>query len=553
LIIQNLDSEERRLTVREKIARLMTRGARRLLRAVLWRSILWIERRKIRGESIADHMEMRDISGVVSRRLSVRPIVSPSGYVYRYSADDVEKLRVEQFDLLIRCGSGILRGEILKVPRDGIVSFHHADNTVNRGGPAGFWEVYRREPFTGFIIQRLTDELDGGEVLQRGRFPTATLYLRNHANLCRRSNYYLMQMLARYLITRRLPIPERNVPYSGPLYRIPGPAVSLHYLARNVIDLVRSRVVHRLLGRRQVWGVSFVRKHWRDAALWRGQRVLAPEGRFFADPFVVSHAGRHYCLVEDFDWRLGRACISALTLNEMGAEFIDRVIVEPFHMSFPYVFEYDSKIYMVPETCKNRDIRIYEAEVFPTRWRLATIAMDNISAADTMIFQRDGLWWMFTNVNPLYEEDHSSELMIFYSDNPLGNDWRPHARNPIYIDPEKARNGGFLMDAGEMYRVAQSQGFNQYGAAAKIFRIVELSPTTYREELEAQVRPDFYPDLRGTHHMNGNEHITVFDHVQVEGAAKNIWRRNFGQSRLVPKPAHSRRAESESIGSISEV
>ena len=47
----------------------------------------------------------------------------------------------------------------------GIISFHHGDNNINRGGPAGFWEVFNEEPSTGFIIQRLTEELDGGDVI----------------------------------------------------------------------------------------------------------------------------------------------------------------------------------------------------------------------------------------------------------------------------------------------------------------------------------------------------------------------------------------------------
>ncbi len=43
-------------------------------------------------------------------------------------------------DVLIRCGKGILRGDILYAARHGILSFHHADNRINRGGPPGFWE-----------------------------------------------------------------------------------------------------------------------------------------------------------------------------------------------------------------------------------------------------------------------------------------------------------------------------------------------------------------------------------------------------------------------------
>ena len=31
---------------------------------------------------------------------------------------------------------------------------------------------------------------------------------------------------------------------------------------------------------------------------------------------------------------------------------------EPFHLSFPYLFEHDGALFMCPETSENRDIRI---------------------------------------------------------------------------------------------------------------------------------------------------------------------------------------------------
>ncbi len=104
----------------------------------------------------------------VPGRLLVKPRISPSRFVYRYGEEDLEKIRGERFDLLIRGGLGILRGGILESARLGILSFHHGENRVNRGGPAGFWEVYSGWSTTGFVVQRLTEELDGGDVVLRG-------------------------------------------------------------------------------------------------------------------------------------------------------------------------------------------------------------------------------------------------------------------------------------------------------------------------------------------------------------------------------------------------
>ena len=40
--------------------------------------------------------------------------------------------------------------------------------------------------------------------------------------------------------------------------------------------------------------------------------------------------------------------------------------------------------------------------------------MDNVDAADTSIFEKDGRWWMFTNLCSAKIRDHNSELHIFH-------------------------------------------------------------------------------------------------------------------------------------------
>ena len=73
----------------------------------------------------------------------------------------------------------------------GIISFHHGDNRVNRGGPSGFWEVFFNQPSSGFIIQQLTENLDNGNILLRGNIITSNLWLLNNAFLIEKSQYFM--------------------------------------------------------------------------------------------------------------------------------------------------------------------------------------------------------------------------------------------------------------------------------------------------------------------------------------------------------------------------
>src|SRR5262249_8427405 len=89
-----------------------------------------------------------------------------------FSEQDIAAIRSYDLDFILRFGFNIIRGEILRVPRFGIWSFHHDDEMTYRGGPPCFWEIYYKDPVTGAVLQKLTDRLDGGIVLKKGYLKT---------------------------------------------------------------------------------------------------------------------------------------------------------------------------------------------------------------------------------------------------------------------------------------------------------------------------------------------------------------------------------------------
>ena len=88
-------------------------------------------------------------------------------YVHRLAQADIDAVRALNLDVILRFGFNVIRGEILDTASFGVWSYHHGDNRSYRGGPAMFWEINNREPFCGTILQRLSEELDNGQVLYR--------------------------------------------------------------------------------------------------------------------------------------------------------------------------------------------------------------------------------------------------------------------------------------------------------------------------------------------------------------------------------------------------
>ena len=510
LIQEGLTKQEGRF--RRLIALSQKRGLSRILRLLSFKIITDLESLLLRRSAIhSDHLKSFDLRPFVPGSLHVTPVVSKSGLIFRYRDDDIRAIKSLGFDLLLFYASGILRGEILTAARFGVLSFHHADNRINRGQPAGFWEVYFRQDSTGFIIQQLTEELDGGNVLFRGAFATKYYYLLNYASLSQRSIFYLKRLLKDIARHRKLPDAEVPTPYFNRLFTTPTWREQLCYLFM-LLPRLLSNILDKIFDRhRRCWGVAYVTGDWRGLVMRRGRRIRNPPRRFLADPFVVRENDRDYCFVEDCDLATRKGSISVYRLGHDGAERLGTAINEPFHLSFPYIFKYGSKTYMCPETCEAREIRLYECVAFPLDWKLSRVLMSDVAAVDSMIFEHGQVWWLFTNIEPVAGGDYCSQLSIFYADSPLSENWTPHPKNPIFVDSSRARNGGILFDGDVIYRVAQKQGFNTYGKRASINKIVNLTKTDYREEEVRLIEPNFFDDISATHHLHSNGRVTVFD------------------------------------------
>jgi hypothetical protein len=259
----------------------------------------------------------------------------------------------------------------------------------------------------------------------------------------------------------------------------------------------------------------------RDAA-GKTWRLRAPAGFYLADPFLVRHQGRRALLVERFDYRTNKGDLCAIALDDPFRPGPLRPILPGrAHTSFPFTFTHDARLYLVPETSAEGSVEIHACEEFPASWRLARMVLEDIDAADSVIFPRDGLWWLVTAVR----EDSRRHLQIHFTDDPLQGRWQAHPVNQARLWQGAAhssgRNAGAVIEAdGVLYRPAQkSRRF--YGEDLQWMRIETLTPTAYRE------RPDEGPPgLRALvadwspHHLSLDDGLAVFD---IRDRARTDW------------------------------
>ena len=452
--------------------------------------------------------------------LKVYPNISPSGLVYQYTKEDLANIKDKKLDLMIREDGGILRGDVLTICPKGIISFHHADNDINRGGPPGFWEVFNKEKRTGFIIQLLKSELDGGDVLYKGYIQTDRHYLINLIRLYEISNVFLHRAIES-LATKN---PTLNIlpksPYAYQFYTAPTVMQQIQYLIRTMM-MISQQVYQKLVNHSYRWGVAYqYAESWDDVTLHKSTKIKNPPNHFLADPFVWHKNGQHYCFVENFSYQKQKAVISVIEITKNGYGQPQVALEEDFHLSYPFLFENKGTLYMCPESCENKDIRLYKCAQFPLKWKLEKVLIKDIEAADTNIFYRDGKWWLMTSICSGHQ-DNLNELHIFWSNDLLSNNWHPHPKNPVIFDPLQARNGGLLTKDNEYYRVFQIQGASyMYGEAFGVAKIIELSETNYKEDIEFKVYPEFFKNIKGTHSYSFKDGLMAIDFVEIANCNK---------------------------------
>ena len=393
--------------------------------------------------------ETRNLDSFPCKKIDVHPKISKSGLIYKYESSDIEKIKEMDIDVLIRGGSGILKGEILNVCTFGVLSFHHAENDINRGGPPGFWEVFYRQKSTGFMIQRLSEELDGGEVIFKGSIKTTFLYMLNWARICLKANYFLhlkLTQLNQSSINERI-YPKK--PYANSLYTLPSLSKQLQYLFQT-LSIVMIKICRKIFGLKFQWHIAYqFVDSWDNSVLRKSLKIKNPKNRFFADPCVKHYNNRNIIFVEDFDYKKNKAVISAIEINpDKSYTILGPVLDEDFHLSYPYIFEENNELFLCPETHDSNDIRLYKCTEFPMKWEFDRILIKNVSAADSNIFYHENKWWLMTNIDSsdlgvkLDYHEHDSELHIFYADSLDSNNWISHPKNPVIFDSNRARNAG---------------------------------------------------------------------------------------------------------------
>jgi len=298
--------------------------------------------------------------------------------------------------------------------------------------------------------------------------------------------------------------------YSNRLYRAPTNSELASLIFKKSLIKIKNVANNKLFF--DQWILMYDLKDTFSSSLWRYKKIIPPKDRFWADPHVVYRDNKYYIYIEEFLHKTMKGHISLIVMDENGEYAAPQKILDkPYHLSYPFIFEHEGKLYMIPETSSNNTIELFECSHFPDRWEFKMNLMEDVIAFDATLYYYNSKWWMFVNIVENVGACSDDELFLFYSDELQNKNWIPHPRNPIISDCKSARPAGKIFEKnGRMYRPSQNCSV-QYGYGFNISHIELLNENEYEEIIVSKVYPNWDKDIIATHSYNRTNSLHIID------------------------------------------
>ena len=465
-----------------------------------------------------DAFRIYDLKNKLSNVKELTVIPKQTKYSDLIKAEDVKEILDNDLDVIVRLGFRILRGDILKAAKCGVWSFHHGDNDVNRGGPAGFWEVFQNHPVTGSILQIINEDLDEGKVLAKSYSITDPILVKRNCN-----NYYnkTLSFLPRKLkelhelgedkFLQKVEEENKDIKfYSNRLYVKPTNTEFFRMGCSNFGKFLKRNLENTYSF--EQWGLLFDIKKEISKSMWRYKKILPPKDRFWADPHIVTIDDNYFIFIEEYIYNQSKGHIALIKMDKEGNyNYVGKVLEKEYHLSYPFVFKFENNFYMIPETESNNNIELYKCTDFPKKWEYHGEIMNNVNAVDTTIFNHNNKWWMFTGIKENIGGSNSDELFLFYSDDPLTDKWETHSKNPIISDIRQARPAGKIFSfKGDIYRPSQNSS-KFYGYGISINQINNITKNEYEETSITSILPNWDNNITGVHTFAYDSGLSMID------------------------------------------
>ena len=372
--------------------------------------------------------------------------------IHTIDGQHIEKISSYNIDILIQIGDSSVSKHIINLAKYGIWSFCFENLKNCNHFSQTFWEVIKKKSEIVIRLMMLTEN--------KKKVLAASTTLPDNLSITRCKNNCFWK--AASILPRKIDELHRlgEVDFFKRVDELLNLANSSSYDVQKVpsnfealYDLVKFKWVRILNILKSIkyfdqWILLF---NIEESALFstdfsKFKKIIPPKDRFWADPHVIKKNGIYYIFIEELIYKENSGFISVIEMDNQGI-YKDpvKVLETDYHLSFPFIIEDNSNIYMIPESKENNNIQLFKCVDFPYKWELEMVLMEDVRAVDSIVIKKDGKYWLFTNLVENKGASLNDELYLFSSDNLISNNWLPHNLNPIVTDVKSARMAGKLI------------------------------------------------------------------------------------------------------------
>lgn len=246
--------------------------------------------------------------------------------------------------------------------------------------------------------------------------------------------------------------------------------------------------------------------------------ITVSKTKFLADPFLLYDKGIYYLFFEH--QAKGNANIGLLKSTDgKNYKYVAEVLDEPFHLSFPQVFKYKKKYYMLPETKQAGHVLLYKTDNFPFDWKISDTLIKNVKLKDPALLLSDSL-----NLISASDDDLTQHV---YTADSLKGKWAISSNFTPRKGDETRAGGNFFFYESKWYIPFQNNK-NGYGTGVSLYELNISNNEIYfkRKIKDYLTKSDSIKWFnRGMHHLNiskiGKSYYIVYDGDRESENGKN--------------------------------
>ena len=411
----------------------------------------------------------------------------------------ISYININNYDLMIKFGMGLLTIPKNLNLRYGVLSYHHGDPKSYRGRPAGFYEILNSEKKMGVIIQRINNKLDGGVVVGKIFSP---IYNFSYKKTLYTAYCNSIPLLSKSIIN----IKKNQLPKSeteGRIYRLPKNILVLKFIKKLFNNLLNR--LFDIFFKEKIWDISLVRgdfKYLKTYKLNDKPKIISKNNyKFNADPFFLD---KKTILFEGLNKYSKKG---EIIIND---GFKNKKLLgdSKNHFSYTCFFKIGNENYLLPEMSSSEVQKIYKIENAEIKDSQELDSFKSIKLIDPTYFFHDEVHYIFGGKR----ETANYMLHLWLCEgNIFKEGFIEHPLSPIVINPFGSRMAGnILIYKNMMLRFGQNNT-SKYGDGIVIHKINLLNKYDYQEEIIDSIS---FENHGGPHTINSLNGDTIFDYYE---------------------------------------